>query len=419
MSNPQARIHVLNKSNYSHHRLVALPEEPNPSPLPPSSLRLRPRILGLTTNNLTYARLGHVMGWYDIYPLPPNTPAPYNDENTYGRIAAWGYADILESTVPSITPGHTVYGFLPISTGTETVTVEYASHNGKDIETQIIVLDAHRQHLWKIYNRLQICLPLPDLQQRPEGLDSLGWDALMQGLFATGYNLSTYGFAWDAEKRIHPSGHGDWTAKDADLKEASVVLLNASGKTARAFAYALRQNRPVAHQPRSIIGVGSDKSVDMIAQSGLYDRVVSNTEVEETKKYIENEGAQRVILLEFGSRPGVAETWIQTLSKSDSLSFTLITVGGEVKIQDPEQEKKMWENMAALNIVNASLLREKGIEVAGEEFFRAFYEAWEGFKRSISGMRVEWGEGLEKWEEGWEAFCRDEVRADRGLVYKI
>jgi hypothetical protein len=43
-----------------------------------------------------------------------------------------------------------------------------------------------------------------------------GLYALMQGLFDTGYNFSTYAFAWTLENIIYPAGKGDWMARDAD-----------------------------------------------------------------------------------------------------------------------------------------------------------------------------------------------------------
>ena len=358
------------------------------------------------------------MGWYDIYPFPPNTPAPYNDESTYGRVAAWGYADIVESSVPDINAGQTVYGFLPISSAIETVRVEFASHAGKRINDQIIVLDEHRQHLWKIYNRYQICSSLPDLE-KDRGLDSLGWDALMQGLFATGYNLSTFGFAWTEQNRIHPSGKGECSSSDADLRDAAIVVLNASGKTGMSFAYALRHNRPKSAQPKLIVGVGSSASVDAIRKSSLFDTVALNSEHSTTASTISSLHPRRIVLLDFGARPDVCPTWSTTLSSSPDIPFTQITIGGEVAPQNPETAKKRLAMLATTVLVNASLLREKGIESGGESYFEGFYEAWEGFKRQIKGMGLEWGEGVQGWEGGWEGLCRDEVRAGRGLVFRV
>ena len=121
----QPATHILSLTNYTTHHLVPLTPSPLTS-LPPSSLRLRTKILSLTTNNLSYARIGHLMGWYDTYPLPSTTPPPYSDPTKYGRVAAWGYAEILESTVEGIEKGISVYGYLPSSTEWEDVTIERA-----------------------------------------------------------------------------------------------------------------------------------------------------------------------------------------------------------------------------------------------------------------------------------------------------
>jgi hypothetical protein len=413
MASTLTTVHVLDKTDYTKHYLVAIPLQTLPT-LEPSSLRFCPRILGLTTNNLTYARMGHVMGWYDIYPLPSNIPEPYHDSSAYGRVAAWGYADIVESTVPEIAVGQTLYGFLPISTGVETMHVGFSRHREREIPNQIIALDHHRQHLWKIYNRYTIGTSLAQFE-KSKGLDSLGWDALMQGLFGTGYNLSTHGFAWTPKDLIHPSGGGTWTAEDADLRHAAVVILNASGKTGMAFAYALRRCRPRAHQPYSIVGVGSEASKNTIQGSRLFDEVVLNTDLETTKTMIEASGCQRVVLLDFGARVSVLPTWAATLSSS-SIPFTLITIGGEVK---PQSAGTRSASIRPPNQVNASLLREKGIEHTGEEYFRAFNKAWEEFKDSVQGVGLEWGEGIEAWSKGWDDLCKDNVQASKGLVYRI
>jgi hypothetical protein len=412
MSAQSPTIHVLDKSDYSKHRLVNLPEE-TPASLQPSSLRFRPRILGQTTNNLTYARLGHLMGWYDIYPLPSNTPAPYNNSEVYGRISAWGYAEIIESTVPEIKPGQTLYGYFPISTGLEDIRVEFAESQGQRIDDQLIVLDEHRQHLWKIYNRLTLCAPLSDIEQSP-GTNTLGYDSLMQILFSTSYNMNAYIFAWHEANRTHPSGEGAWTAADADLTDAAVIILNASGKTGMSFAWVLRNARPAQHQPRTIIGVGSENSIATITSSGFYNDTKLNSAAETTAASLKETAIRRVVLLNFGAREGAMQAW-QAALESTSTPLTTITVGGDVAVQG------QGAFSMPVNMVNASLLREKGIELGGAEYFKTFEASWREFVEGggIAGMRLEWGEGVEGWEKGWEAFSRDEVRPDQGLVFRL
>src|SRR5690242_20376200 len=116
MASPQATLQVLDQESYANHRLVTLPSELLP-PLAPSSIRLRAKILGLTSNNFSYARrFGEALGWWGIFRMPENTPSPYDDKSTYFRGPACGYAEVIESTFSDISVGQTVYGFLPIGT---------------------------------------------------------------------------------------------------------------------------------------------------------------------------------------------------------------------------------------------------------------------------------------------------------------
>ena len=70
-------IQVLSRSNYEDQHLVSLPNAYPLPPLAPSSIRIKSTILSLTTNNFAYARIGHLLGWWDVHPLPPSIPAEY------------------------------------------------------------------------------------------------------------------------------------------------------------------------------------------------------------------------------------------------------------------------------------------------------------------------------------------------------
>ena len=407
--------HILTKSDYTQHRLVTLPSDPLP-PLAPSSLRLRSRIIGLTTNNFTYAKLGFLLGWWDVYPPPQNTPSPYDDHNTYGRISAWGYAEILSSTVPGIEAGQSVYGYLPISTGSEDVEIEKS-----ELKNHILVTSPHRQHLWKIYNRYQVLGPIEELE-KSKSLDFLGWDALMQALFGTAFNLNTYGLAWDKRNLIHPSGNGAWTLEDADLGNATVIILSASTKTGLAFAYQLRNNRPKEHQPHSVIGVCSSASQDFVKGTGLYDTVLLYNSVEQATSQLETNKSRRIVLLDFGARDGVTASWTQAFSSlSIPIPFTFIGVGESVGPKSPEEIAKIMQQLPNRIQTNANELREKGLALDGDEYLERFHKSFDEFKSQggIPGVKLRWEEGLEAWEKGWERLAKDEVGAGEGLVFRI
>ncbi|PVH97689.1 hypothetical protein DM02DRAFT_616325 [Periconia macrospinosa] len=409
--------HVLDKNNYASHHLVTLPN--SSKPLAPSSLRLKTKIIGLTTNNLSYARMGHLVGWWDTYPLPADgIPEPYNDKSKYGRISAWGWAEVVESTAPGIEVGASLYGYLNISTEEWTVQIEQTG-----IKDQILVVDPYRQHLWKIYNRYAVVHASLAELEKSEGKDSLGWDGLAWPLYTTSYSMNVYSFAWKDENRVHPSGDeaGKWTAEDANLDDAAVVVLNASGKTGMAWAYTLRNDRPKEHQPKAIIGVGSEASKGLIESSGFYDKVLLNSEAEAFVKDPVVSQARRVVLFEFGARPGALKAWIIALS-SAGIAFTIIGLGGEVKaVSQAEVMKMLTQKPSGWIQGNANVMREKGIAVEGEKYFEQFNTAWAQFKAKggIPGLHLEWHEGLEEWEKGWDALCKDKVPATTGLVYKL
>lgn len=407
-------IHVFDKDDFSKHRLVELPSTPIKS-LGESSLRLKTRIIGQTTNNLTYAKLGFAMGWWDIYPLSEHTPAPYNDRSRYATIAGWGYAEVLESTIPMVPAGASVYGYVRIGTGSWDVQVEESECHG-----QLFVKDEHRQHVLKVYNRLTLRSSLTE--EHGSAADGRGWDALMEVLFGTGYNLSTYGFAWEDANRIHPAGQGSWSSEDADLRDSLIIILNAGGKTGLSFAYALRQNRPQEHQPAKLVAVGSNKSRPLLKRCGFYDEVLLNEDSEKVEELAEELSPRRVLLFDFGARPGTMASYTSSLNSLKSpIPVTRFFVGGDNRPAKAEDAIRELGGRGEGIQVNANSLREKGMEVGGDSYLQEFDKVWTGFKQGSAEkvMKLVWGEGMEGWANGWEAFCSDNVRADEGRIYRI
>ncbi|OCK81499.1 hypothetical protein K432DRAFT_381296 [Lepidopterella palustris CBS 459.81] len=72
---PLPTIQVLEKASYTNQRIVPLPTAPPLHPLAPFSIRFKPTLLFLSTNNFTYARVGNLLAWWDVHPLSPSIPA--------------------------------------------------------------------------------------------------------------------------------------------------------------------------------------------------------------------------------------------------------------------------------------------------------------------------------------------------------
>ncbi|KAF2815152.1 uncharacterized protein BDZ99DRAFT_567046 [Mytilinidion resinicola] len=410
-------IQVLDKADYTKQHIISLP---NALPLPPlasSSIRIQTSIIALTINNITYARIRHIGGWWSIHLLPESIPSEFSDTTKYGRIAGWGYATIIDSTVPSLPTGHQVYGFIPIGTLPEDLEVKPA-----ETTKAIICTSPHRQQSWTIYNRYSV-LP-PPTSTSTAHLNSLGWDALMRRLFDTGSVINGYVLAWDDAKRVDTAGarSASWSASDADISDAAVIVLAASGKTSLSFAHQVRHNRPEAAQPRLLVGVSSPLSLDFTKKTGFYDAVLLYSDAESAKPAIAAAGVSKIALVDFGAREGVTESWHAALSPTVS-SIIYIGVGSESKVTTNEEIIAGLGKRQALGLrqVNVSAIREAA-RAMGEQGFQDDEEAaWEGFKRegAIPGVELRWGDGMEDLAKGWDGLATGKIGPDTGLVFKL
>lgn len=94
-------VHILEKGDYTKQHVVdydqGLPE------LAPSSVRVATSTIALTTNNLTYARIGHVpmFNWWNASPLPFKE-GEYSNSEKYGRVNAWGIGTVRDICLHSV-----------------------------------------------------------------------------------------------------------------------------------------------------------------------------------------------------------------------------------------------------------------------------------------------------------------------------
>lgn len=75
------------------------------SRLSPGQIRLDVERFALTTNNVTYAVAGDLLGYWGFFP----TGAPW------GRLPAMGLGSVVESAHPDIAVGGRYFGFYPMS----------------------------------------------------------------------------------------------------------------------------------------------------------------------------------------------------------------------------------------------------------------------------------------------------------------
>ena len=232
----------------------------------------------------------------------------------------------------------------------------------------------------------------------------------MQVLFETSYNLNRHAFAWDDAT--------PWTASDASLTGATVIIFAASGKTAVSFAHQLRHNRPAESQPAAIIGVSSAASMAFTERTGFYDRVLLYSDPDGARAATAS-GA-KIVLVDFGARDNAPATWHAALAPT-AAEVAFVGVGSKVRPMSHDEVMAGFAKGAGLGRVqaNASGLRDKALEMGEEAYFEEFLKAWVGFKDGggIPGVTLKWAEGMGEWAKAWDELADGKIGPDTGLLF--
>ncbi|GME34108.1 hypothetical protein GTA08_BOTSDO08738 [Neofusicoccum parvum] len=409
-------IHVVSKSDNSQH--ATFPLTTPPPPLAPSSIRLRTTLITLSSNNLTYARLGDALRWWDAYPVPASAPTPYT---TWGIVPAWGFATVLSSTIPALPADTTLWGFWPTASHAFDLQLRGAAPAGHWIETS-----PHRRALMHLYNRY-VAAPIP------AALPAAAATVALKPVWECGYLAARHVFAARARTPVHPLGAGlPWTPDDADLGAAVVVSLSASSKTGRGFAWNLLRNRdegPLALlQATSAPGVlksYGEGAVKVPSKAVGYGELATPG----TVAWVAGFKPEKVVVLDFGAAGDVLEGFLEAVGAAGEVSdfkpeVVVIAVGSQMKVYSEEEMKGAQEKMAKLKKVqlNTSGIRDVAIESESpEEYFKNMNASWEKCLEE-SGM----GEfetvpekGIEGVEGVWQDLCEQKVKPNQAIVVRV
>lgn len=198
--------------------------------------RLKVDAFALTANNVTYARFGKEMQYWNFFPT---------GDEIHGRVPVWGFATVTESDVEGVAVGKRVYGYLPIST--------HFDVQPSRISPQSFVEGApHRKGLAAIYNTF-IFNDADDSYD--EALEAQ--QMLFRPLFTTGWMID------------------DSLMENADEVPETVVISSASSKTALALAHCLKTRGGV-----DTVALTSPGNKAFVESTGLYGRVRTYDDVD-------------------------------------------------------------------------------------------------------------------------------------------
>ena len=138
-----------NRSAITRTRVVQDP----PVDLQPGQARLRVDAFGLTANNVTYAVFGDMLRYWEVFPA-------LDSPTEWGRVPAWGFAEVVETRSDAVAVGERLYGFVPMSDELVITPGKADAHGLTDVA-------AHRAGLFGTYNRYQRTASRPQLPGRP------------------------------------------------------------------------------------------------------------------------------------------------------------------------------------------------------------------------------------------------------------
>jgi len=206
-----------------------------PAELEPGQARLTVERFGLSSNNITYAKFGEAMSYWDFFPT----------EEGWGRVPVWGFAEVADSRAEALQTGVRVYGYLPPSSELIVTPARIDARGFLDASP-------HRAGLPPAYNGYASVDADPIYEP-----DTEAEQMLLRPLFFTSYLIDDF-------------------LDEADAFGARAVLLSsASSKTSSALAFLLAQREGI-----EVIGLTSARSSDFTRSLGVYDRVLSYEEID-------------------------------------------------------------------------------------------------------------------------------------------
>jgi hypothetical protein len=207
-------------------------------PLRPGQALLAIDRLAVTSNNVTYAAFGDVghLRYWSFFPT---------GDGAWGHMPAWGFANVVESTVPGLETGERFYGYWPIASHLVVEPVRVSERGFYDGT-------AHRQELTSAYNQYQRIGT--DAAYRAE---YESYQALLRPLFITSFMLADF-----------LQDNGFFGAKQ-------IVVSSASSKTAYGTAFCLENQGSI-----DLVALTSAGNAGFVEGLGCYGRVLRYDAVE-------------------------------------------------------------------------------------------------------------------------------------------
>jgi len=203
---------------------------PDAADLPDEALLVKVTKFAFTANNVTYAVMGDVLKYWQLFPTPTG----------FGNIPVWGFGEVIASKHPAIAAGEILFGYFPMATH---LVIEAADVSKRGLRDGA----AHRQGVAPVYNAYARVSGDPAFEGKQGD-----YQALLRPLFMLSFLVD------------------DYLAENEFYGARRVMLSSASSKTAFGLAHLLHGRDGIR-----AVGLTSASNVPFVKSLGCYDEVVT------------------------------------------------------------------------------------------------------------------------------------------------
>ena len=351
----------LKKSKISDVRIVDIPLPP----LGEGAARLRVESFAVTANNVTYAAIGDMFGYWNFFPA----------DGDHGIVPMWGHAQVEASNCADIAVGERLYGYLPMGTHLDVIPGNVSAGQFSDTTD-------YRQPMSPFYNLYS------RLDADPEHDPSREAARMIYGpLFKTGFLI---------EAMFRREG---WFAAE------QVAMTSASSKTAMALAHCVKESSPEIRR----VGLTNARNASFVRSSGLFDEIVSYDAVEEVTR-------QPSVLVDFAGNSAVLRTAHETLGAALRYSCLVGAThieargsGGDQPLPGPQPILFFAPDHATATVK----------ELGAKGFGQAVAKRWGSFVRATDGfVAVETRGGLQSAADAFHSTVKGEADPAVGMVVR-
>ncbi|KAM3464442.1 hypothetical protein MY5147_002345 [Beauveria neobassiana] len=402
-----AQTLVLRKNEFTQYS-VTTPS--STASLLPGAVRVQPKLITLSLNNMGYAHLGSShYRWWDAYPVSSTLASPpYDDVEQWGIVPAWGYGSVIESNNDNVPKGSLLYGIWPPSTAPVDLVLE-------ELEPGLLrEVSPHRQTMKPMYNRYLV-------HDTDTHEDMLAWYTGMWTTSQAGFLLGHYSFAVDPSKWCSPSlDEEQWPIENASLRDSVVVTLAASSKTAIGFDWSLRQ-RSREDGPLALVRVSNSSAVLPTDDAAFPIRSVNYNELigPANMEFIAALKPTKVVIVDCGSGGEFVPKFHNAVLNLTKSTILHIYVGNFPTGLEDDNRRITRVSMDTGTIIERAGYKQ-GLGSVYQERDEAFKKWYDGNNRGK--FEISWGQGIggqNGVEETWRQLCSGTMPPGKAAVFKL